>query len=112
MAMNVEAAKCRKCGKLSYPTHFYCPACHGTRFEPVPVEGEGRLLTWTRVYALPLDYAQLYVTLGIVELDMGVRATGRLEIAEPKTGARVRTHIGKVREINGKDITGLVFTAV
>jgi hypothetical protein len=112
MAMNVEAAKCRKCGKLSYPTHFYCPACHGTRFEPVPVEGEGRLLTWTRVYALPLDYAQLYVTLGIVELDMGVRATGRLEIAEPKTGARVRTHVGKVREINGKDITGLVFTAV
>ena len=112
MALNVEAAKCRKCGKLSYPTHFYCPACHGTQFEPVPVEGEGKLLTWTRVYALPLDYAQLYVTLGIVELDMGVRATGRLEIAEPKTGARVRAHVGKVREINGKDITGLVFTAV
>ncbi len=112
MAMNVEVAKCTKCGKLSYPTHFYCPSCHGTKFEPVPVGGEGRLLTWTRVYALPLDYAQLYVTLGIVELDMGVRATGRLEIAEPKTGARVRTHIGKVREINGKDITGLVFTAV
>lgn len=112
MAMNVEAAKCRSCGKLSYPTHFYCPACHGTKFEPVPVQGEGKLLTWTRVYALPLDYAQLYVTLGIVELDMGVRATGRLDIAEPKTGARVRSHVGKVREINGKDITGLVFTAV
>ena len=95
-----------------YPTHFYCPACRGTKFEPVPVEGEGKLLTWTRVYALPLDYAQLYITLGIVELDMGVRATGRLEIAEPKTGARVRASIGKVREINGKDITGLVFTAV
>ncbi len=43
---------------------------------------------------------------------MGVRATGRLEIAEPKTGARVRAHVGKVRETNGKDITGLVFTAV
>jgi hypothetical protein len=112
MAMNVEAAKCRNCGKLSYPTHFYCSSCRGTQFDPVPVEGEGKLLTWTRVYALPLDYAELYITLGIVELDMGVRATGRLEIAEPKTGARVRTHIGKVRETNGKDITGLVFTAV
>ena len=112
MAMNVEAAKCRKCGKLSYPTHFYCRSCRGTQFDPVPVEGEGKLLTWTRVYALPLDYAELYITLGIVELDMGVRATGRLEIAEPKTGARVRTHIGKVRETNGKDITGLIFTAV
>ena len=112
MARNVDAAKCRNCGKLSYPTHFYCPACRGTHFDPVPVEGEGTLLTWTRVYALPLDYAQLYVTLGIVELDMGVRAMGRLEITEPRTGARVRASIGKVREISGKDITGLVFTAV
>ena len=112
MAATVNAAKCRKCGKLSYPTHFYCPACRGTQFDPVPVQGEGKLVTWTRVYALPLDYAELYITLGIVELDMGVRATGRLEIAEPKTGTRVRAHIGKVREINGKDITGLVFTAV
>jgi len=112
MAANVEAAKCRNCGRLSYPTHFYCPSCRGTLFEPVPVGGEGRLLTWTRVYALPLDYAELFITLGIVELDMGVRATGRLDIAQPKTGARVRTHIGKVREISGKDVTGLVFTAV
>ena len=108
----VEAAKCKQCGRLSYPTHFYCPGCGGTRFEPVPLAGEGKLLTWTRVYALPLDYAQLYVTLGIVELDMGVRATGQLDIAEPKTGQRVRARVGKVREINGKDLHGLVFSAV
>ena len=112
MAPTVEAAKCVKCGKLSYPTHFYCPSCRGRKFEPVPIEGEGRLITWTRVYALPLDYAQRYLTLGIVELDMGVRATGRLDIAEPRTGARVRAGVGKVRELNGKDIAGLVFTAV
>lgn len=112
MALTVEAAKCVNCGTISYPTHFYCPSCRGTKFAPVPVEGEGKLVTWTRVYALPLDYAQLYTTLGIVELDMGVRATGQLDIAEPKTGQRVRAGVGKVREINGKDITGLVFTAV
>jgi len=112
MARDVEAARCRSCGKLSYPTHYSCPACHGTEFEPVPVAGEGRLLTWTRVYALPLDYADRYITLGIVELDMGIRATGRLEIAEPQSGARVRATIGKVREIDGRDVTGLVFTAV
>jgi uncharacterized OB-fold protein len=106
---DVEAAKCRNCGKLSYPTHFYCPACGGRKFDPVPVAGEGTLLTWTRVYALPLDYADLYITLGIVEMDMGVRATGRLEIAEPKTGARVKARIGKVRETAGNEITGLVF---
>ena len=110
MARDIEAAKCRKCGRVSYPMHFYCPSCHGTAFEPVPVEGEGKLLTWTRVYALPLDYADLYITLGIVEMDMGIRATGRLEIASPKCGARVRARVGKVRETGGRDITGLIFT--
>ncbi len=112
MARAVEAAKCKGCGKLSYPTHFYCPACHGRKFEPVPIEGDGTLLTWTRVYALPLDYAELFITLGIVEMDMGVRATGRLDIAEPQSGARVRAAFGAVREIGGKEITGLIFTAV
>lgn len=112
MARNVVAAKCKKCGKLVYPTHFYCPACRGLEFTSVPIEGEGTLLTWTRVYALPLDYAELYLTLGIVEMDMGVRVTGQLEIAEPSSGARVRARVGKVRETAGKDIAGLVFTAV
>jgi uncharacterized protein len=110
MAATVNAAKCKNCGKLSYPTHFYCPSCRGTAFESAPVTGEGKLLTWTRVYALPLDYEDLYITLGIVELDMGVRATGRLNIAEPKIGARVRAGLGVVRDIGGRDVTGLVFT--
>ena len=112
MAATVNAAKCRKCGKLSYPTHFYCPACHGTEFEAVPVTGGGKLLTWTRVYALPLDYEDLYITLGIVELDMGIRATGRLKIAEPRIGTRVRAGLGVVRDIGGRDVQGLVFTEI
>jgi hypothetical protein len=111
MARAVEAAKCKACGKLSYPTHFYCPACRGRKFEPVAIEGEGTLLTWTRVYALPLDYAELFITRGIVEMDMGVRATGQLDIAEPQNGTRVHASLGTVREIGGKEVTGLVFTA-
>ena len=112
MAGHVDAAKCTGCGRLSYPTHFYCPSCHGTRFEPMPVEGEGTLLTWTRVYALPLDFEDLFITLGIVEMDMGIRATGRLDIAEPRTGERVRARVGVVRESEGRDIPGLVFAPV
>ena len=110
MAHDVAAAKCRNCGKLSYPTHFYCPSCRNTKFDPVPITGEGRLLTWTRAYALSLDYDDLYITLGIVEMDMGVRVTGRLEIAEPQLGARVKAHTGPVRDIGGRDVHGLIFT--
>jgi uncharacterized OB-fold protein len=108
----VEAAKCRTCDKLTYPTHFYCPSCGGTSFEGVPIQGMGTLLTWTRVYALPLDFEDLYITLGIVELDMGIRATGRLEIDNPTMGARVRADVGKVRSMGGKDVAGLLFRPV
>jgi uncharacterized OB-fold protein len=111
MAHTVNAAMCRGCGKPSYPTHFYCPVCSGTKFDPVPIEGEGKLLTFTRVYALSLDYEDLYITLGIVELDMGIRALGRLDIAEPVLGARVRSEIGVVREIAGNAVQGLIFRA-
>ncbi len=109
MAASVDAAKCRSCGKLSYPTHFYCPGCHCRDFDPVPIEGAGTLLTWTKVYALPLDYATLYITLGIVELDMGVRALGRLDVEEPATGTRVRATVGPVREVGGREVDGLIF---
>jgi uncharacterized protein len=109
MAATVNAAKCRKCGKLSYPTHFYCPSCRGTQFDGVPITGEGKLLTFTRAYALSLDYEDLYITLGIVEMDMGVRVLGRLHVADPRIGARVRSHIGVVRDIGGRNVSGLVF---
>lgn len=112
MAHTVNAAKCRKCSKLSYPTHFYCPACGETKFESVPIEGEGTLLTFTRTYALPLDYEQLYITLGIIEMDQGVRVTGRLDIDEPVTGMRVRATVAPVRDISGRDVYGLRFASI
>ena len=108
----VEAAKCKKCGKVLFPTHFYCPQCGAREFEPVPVEGEGTLLTWIRIYTLPLDYSVLYSTVGIVGLDMGVRAMGKLDIAEPATGMRVKTSVGVVRVTGEKPVHGLVFSPV
>jgi len=110
MTATVDAAKCKKCNHLSYPTHFYCPKCGATEFEPVPVEGQGTLMTFTRSYALSLDYEVQYITLGIVEMDMGVRATGQLDIEAPKIGMRVKASIGPVREIDGREINGLRFS--
>lgn len=109
MERKVYAAKCKACGALCYPTHFYCPKCGKSAFEPVPITGGGKLVTWTRAYALSLDYAQRYLTLGIVELDMGIRATGQLAIDVPVTGMRVRSSVGVVREIEGNEVHGLVF---
>jgi uncharacterized OB-fold protein len=53
----------------------------------------------------------MYLTLGIVQLDMGVRATGQLDIAEPEMGMRVKASVGQVREIDGRPVNGLHFSA-
>lgn len=109
---SVNAAKCRECGTLSYPTHFSCPSCGAIAFEAIPVEGDGTLITWTRTYALSLDFSDLFITLGIIEMDMGVRVLGRLDIEEPKMGGRVRATLGTVRRTESGDFTGLIFTKV
>jgi len=109
MSPVVNAVKCVACGKISYPMHFHCPKCGATKFEESPIEGTGRLLTWTRAYALALDYEALYITLGIIEMDNGVRATGQLDIPEPASGMRVRASVGPVRNVDGKVTNGLRF---
>ncbi|PIE18011.1 MAG: hypothetical protein CSA65_06900 [Proteobacteria bacterium] len=111
MPVYAEAARCRACDQLSYPTVYYCPRCGGRDFAPERLRGEGTLLTWTRLHALPRDIPERFITLGVVELEMGLRATGRLAIAEPQLGQRVRVTIGSIREIDGEPIEGLVFVA-
>jgi len=104
--------RCSACGKVSYPAHCVCPECGEGTFEPVELAGEGTVLTYTDVYALPLDYAQRYLRLGMVELDLGVRATGQLLDENPVIGKRVKVTIGVVRQSSDKKIYGLQFVPV
>jgi uncharacterized OB-fold protein len=112
MPVYADAARCRSCDQLSYPTVFYCPRCGEREFAPERLRGEGTLLSWTRLHALPRDIPERYLTLGIVDLDLGVRATGRLAIEQPESGQRVRVTLGPLREIDGEQIEGLIFVAV
>jgi len=109
MSEKVYGMKCTSCGRVSYPAHAVCPECGGETFEPVAIGGEGKVLTYTDVYALAIDYETRYLRLAIVEFEDGVRATGQLEDDSPKIGKRVRTTIGTVREIGDQKIEGLVF---
>jgi len=109
---SVYGNRCSACGKVSYPAHHVCPECGEGAFEPVELAGEGTVLTYTDVYALPLDYAQRYLRLGMVELDLGVRATGQLLDENPEIGKRVKVTIGVVRQSSDKKIYGLQFVPV
>jgi uncharacterized OB-fold protein len=108
----VYGAKCTSCGTVNYPTRAACRNCRNEAFEPVEIGGEGKVLTYTDVYALAIDYETRYLRLAIVELDDGIRVTGQLLDDDPKLGKRVKTTIGVVRNPGDKPIMGLQFVAV
>jgi uncharacterized OB-fold protein len=56
MSDNVHGVKCNSCGTVSYPKHMVCPNCRGERFAEVVIEGAGKVLTFTDVYALAIEY--------------------------------------------------------
>ena len=112
MDEKVYGARCKDCSKETYPAHARCPECGSEALESIEITGEGKVLTYTDLYALPLDYEQRYLRLAIVELDSGLRATGQLMDDKPKIGKRVKTRIGVVRQSGDRKIHGLQFVPV
>lgn len=113
---NVYAYRCPKCGALYHPAPMVCRECRNRRdpsevvfpdFEKVPMGGPCRLLSWTRIYALPEGIDRPSLAFGIVEFDNGLRAAGQLMVADPKSGARLVAKAGLVRELVGRDFYGL-----
>lgn len=112
MSDNVYGMKCNSCGTVSYPKHAVCPNCRNEKFEKVVIGGEGKVLTFTDVYALAIEYETRFLRLAIVELDDGVRVTGQLLSDKPKLGMRVKTILGTVRQSGETAIQGLQFVSV
>lgn len=109
MSDKVYGGRCTSCGTVSYPIRAVCPKCRNETFEKAAIEGQGKVLTYTDVYALAIDYETRYLRLAIVELDSGQRATGQLLADNAKLGMRIKTTIGIVREPGDKPILGLQF---
>ena len=117
----VYAHKCPECGALYYPAPMLCRKCAVRRdpsgilfsaWDKVALTGlKGKLLTWTRLYNLPTGYSDRYLLFGMVELENGLKASGRLLIEHPKIGMEVVAKAGIVREKVGKDVYGFFFDA-
>ena len=114
----VNYYKCPTCGKLFYPAPMICSECNTRRdpsnvyfssWEEIALEGNCKLLAWTKVYALPEGYEIPYLLFGIVEFENGLRASGRLLLEEPETGMKLNAEAGVVREEKGEEIYGLIF---
>jgi uncharacterized protein len=116
MVRDILAYKCRKCGQLHYPYRMRCKKCGHVEFvgadvvfDTEPLPKDGKLLTFTNVYALPSDFEAVSLSLGIVELSNGMRILGQLRCESPKTGMKVRGNVEVVRSDQYNKFYGMVF---
>ena len=70
----IMATRCKECGTLYFPPRADCLKCRASDIAWVPIEGKGRLVTFTEVYFAPPAFqnATPYL-LGLAELDAGLR---------------------------------------
>ena len=77
----LTGSKCQSCGHVMVPPRPVCRQCQSPNVEIVPVNGRGKLLTWTIIHVGPPSYEnQVPYTVGIVELENGERLTGIVDI--------------------------------
>ena len=105
----MEAAKCRKCGKISFPARLICPACSNKVFDKINLSGKGKLLTYTIIRTAPEGFEDVApYAVGIVEMNEGVRVMGQItdcDLVSLKTGDKL---ISKFRRMNEEGKTGLI----
>ena len=105
----LTAVKCDRCGSIAYPRRPVCLNCRGKSFTQIEIVGEGTVLTFTHLYAIPEGIEQTPLTLGIVEFKNGVRVTGQIENRDVKTGDKVRPVWGHLRRKGESEVYGFKF---
>ena len=108
--------RCSKCGSIYYLAPMICAKCSsrrdpvtGRHWETFPLEGAVKLLSWTRVWNLPDGYNVKFLLFGIVEFENGLRASGRIGVAEPTIGMTLNSRVEESDERPGKPVDIFVF---
>jgi len=75
----VMATRCKSCGDRCFPPRMDCPRCLSSDVEWFPIEGSGKLATYTTVSYGPSGFENdAPYTLAIVDFAEGLRVFGRL----------------------------------
>jgi uncharacterized OB-fold protein len=95
-----EAAKSVKTGKVYFPPRLVEPKNGNRKFEPVKLDYEGKLITYTIIRVAPAGFEdQGAYPLGIIELPGGARITAQIAdcpIDKVKIGMKVRVEFRKI----------------
>jgi uncharacterized protein len=70
----IMATRCKECGTVYFPPRADCVKCRGSEFTWIPIEGKGKLVTFTEVYFAPPAFQDSTpYLLGLAELESGLR---------------------------------------
>ena len=98
----LEAVRCRRCGKLSFPARTICPACRVTEFEKTWLTRQGTVITSTVLHVAPDEFAmETPYAVAIVETPEGARLMVQLVDCEPsdvKPGLPVALEFRLIRQ--------------
>ena len=79
------AAKCNECGTVLLPPKPMCTKCLSTNLKWIELEGAGKLLSYTVIYIAPEQFQSITpYSVGIVELQNGLRLPGMIRGVDPK----------------------------
>ncbi len=96
-----EAAKCEKCGKITFPPRLVCRECGGRRFAKHTLAQEGAIETFTIIRVPPAGFGdQAPYAVGIIALDDGVKLTAQIVDCKPEdlaVGKRVRMEFRRLQ---------------
>jgi uncharacterized OB-fold protein len=98
----LEASKCGKCGRVSYPRRKVCPACRARELKDTNLSLNGEVVTATAVHAAPTDLAnEAPYAMALVETPEKCRLLVQVADCDPsdvKAGMKVRLEFRKIRK--------------
>jgi uncharacterized OB-fold protein len=91
--------RCGACGRHVFYPRALCPHCGADSPEWVVAAGRGSVYSFTIVHRTSEEFrSEVPFTVGLVELDEGVRMMARLDVAEPAVGMRVQVAFKRVSD--------------
>ncbi|MCX7996050.1 MAG: Zn-ribbon domain-containing OB-fold protein [candidate division WOR-3 bacterium] len=112
----LEAAKCKKCGKIFFPPRLVCSNCKSREFEKITLSEEGKIVTYTTIRVAPEQFStQVPYNIAIIELNDGVRLMAQVVDCKPEDmaiGKPVRMVFRKIQEEGAAGIICYGYKAV
>lgn len=89
--MEITVVVCQECGHQAIPPKYGCPKCSSDHVVEKKHPGAGCIYSYTTIRVASGKYAsQLPYIVALVELDVGLRVTARLEGDQVFIGQRVK----------------------